>query len=160
MRFKWGSVRGLLALCAVIAVLFLAAPSKLKAQENGMIEGTVTDPSKAAVPGAKVRIQNPVSQHAQEVQTGTDGHFQIPNVPFNPYHLTVTAPGFENLTQDVDVRSTVPITLDLNLKLGAAATNITVTENAADLVEVTPTEHTDVDRALFEDLRSKANPRR
>jgi hypothetical protein len=152
MRFKRGCVRGLLALCAVIAVLFLAAPSKLKAQENGMIEGTVTDPSKAAVPGAKVRIQNPVSQHVQEVQTGTDGHFQIPNVPFNPYHLTVTASGFENLTQDVDVRSTVPITLDLNLKLGAAATNITVTENAADLVEVTPTEHTDVDRGLFEDL--------
>ncbi len=152
MRFKRGSCRGLLALCAIVAVLFLAAPSKLKAQENGMIEGTVTDPSKAAVPGAKVRIENPVSQHVQEVQTGTDGRFQIPNVPFNPYHLTATASGFENLTQDVDVRSTVPITLDLNLKLGAAATNITVTENAADLVEVTPTEHTDVDRALFEKL--------
>ena len=56
-----------------------------------MIEGTVTDPSKAAVPGAKVRIQNPVSQHVQEVQTGSDGHFRIPNIPFNPYHLTVTA---------------------------------------------------------------------
>ena len=64
----------------------------------------------------------------------------------------MTAPGFANFTQDVDVRSTVPITLDIGLKLGAATTNVTVTENAADLLEVTPTEHTDVDRGLFEDL--------
>ena len=152
MRLKRGSVRGLLALCAIIAILFLAAPSRLKAQESGMIEGTVTDPSKAAVPGAKVRIQNPVSQHVQEVQTGSDGHFQIPNIPFNPYHLTVTAAGFETFAQDVDVRSTIPITLDASMKLGTASTNITVTENATDLVEVTPTEHTDVDRGLFEEL--------
>ena len=152
MRFKRGCIRGLLFLCAAVAALLLATPCKLGAQANGMIEGTVTDPSKADVPGAKVRIENPVSHHVQEVQTGSDGHFQIPNIPFNPYHLTAAASGFETLTQDVDVRSTVPITLDLSLKLGTAATNITVTENAADLVEVTPTEHTDVDRGLFEDL--------
>ncbi len=152
MRFKRGCVSGLLFLFAGVAALLLGTPFKLRAQANGMIEGTVTDPSKAGVPAAKVSIENPVSHHVQEVQTGTDGHFQIPNVPFNPYHLTVTASGFETLAQDVEVRSTVPITLDLSLKLGAATTNITVTENAADLVEVTPTEHTDVDRGLFEDL--------
>ena len=95
MRFKRGCVRGLLFLCAGVA-LFLATPFKLGAQENGMIQGTVTDPSKAAVPGAKVRIENPVSHHVQEVQTGGDGHFQIPNIPFNPYHLTATASGFED----------------------------------------------------------------
>ena len=153
MRFKRGSVRGLLFLCAVVAVLLLATPFKLGAQANsGMIEGTVTDPSKAAVPGAKVRIENPVSHHVDEVQTGTDGKFLIPNIPINPYHLTVTASGFETFAQDVDVHSTVPITLDISLKLGTATTAITVTESAADLIEVTPTEHTDVDRGLFEEL--------
>jgi len=64
----------------------------------------------------------------------------------------VTAPGFNNFTQDVDVRSTVAITLEIGLKLGAASTNVTVTENAADILEVTPTEHTDVDRGLFDTL--------
>jgi len=152
MLRKWGFCNGLIVLW-VMAALSLATPSRVSAQGNsGMIEGTVTDPSNAAVPGAKVRIENPVSQHIQEVATGTDGKFQIPNIPFNPYHLTVTASGFANAAQDVDVRSTVPITLDISLKLGTAATNITVTENAADLVEVTPTEHTDVDRGLFEQL--------
>ncbi len=110
------------------------------------------DPSKAAVPGAKVRIENPVSGHVTEVETGTDGSFRIPNIPFNPYHLTVTAPGFTTTIQDVDVSSPVPITLEINLKLGGATENVTVTENAADILEVMLTEHTDVDRDLFEQL--------
>ena len=135
------------------AFLILAIPSTLHAQTNsGTVQGTVVDPSKAAVPGAKVRLENPVSGHVNEVETGTDGSFRVANIPLNPYHLTVTAPGFNNFAQDVDVRSTVPITLDIGLTLGAAATNITVTESASDLLEVTPTEHTDVDRQLFDQL--------
>jgi hypothetical protein len=78
--------------------------------------------------------------------------FRIANIPFNPYHLTVSAQGFNNFTQDVDVRSTVPITLDIPLQIGATSTNVTVTENASDILEVTPTEHTDVDRGLFDTL--------
>src|SRR5260370_40241404 len=108
---KRGSSRGALVMasCAVIGVLFLAVPSLLRAQANsGMIQGTVTDPSKAAVPGAKVRIENPVSHHVDEVQTDTDGNFRIPNIPFNPYHLPALAMGFATFTQSVDVRSTVP----------------------------------------------------
>ncbi len=148
-----GSHRGILALGAVIAILFCAAPTSLSAQSNsGIVEGTVTDPSKSAVPGAKVRIENPVSHHVDEVQTGSDGNFQISNIPFNPYHLTVTAPGFSNFSQDVDVRSTVPITMDITLMLGTATTNITVTENAVDLIEQDSTAHTDIDRGIFDKL--------
>jgi len=143
----------ILALGAAIAILSCAAFTSLNAQSNsGIVEGTVTDPSKSAVPGAKVRIENPVSHHVDEVQTGGDGNFQISNIPFNPYHLTVTAPGFSNFTQDVDVRSTVPITMDITLMLGTATTNITVTENAVDLIEQDSTAHTDIDRGIFDKL--------
>src|ERR1700680_3994581 len=152
MLRKRGLSRGLLALFAVMGVLFLAVSSKLSAQSNsGIIQGTVTDPSKAAVPGAKVRIENPVSHHVDEVQTDANGAFRIPNIPFNSYHLTVTAPGFSNFTQDVDVRSTVPISMDITLMVGSATTNITVTaENAIDLIEQDYTAHTDIDRGLFD----------
>jgi hypothetical protein len=131
----------------VFAVLPAAAQSN-----SGIIQGTVTDPSNASVPGATVRIANPVSGYVAEVKTGTDGSFRIPNLPLNPYRLTVNAAGFATYAQDVDVRSTVPITLQLPLKLGSSTTNITVTENAADILEVTPTSHTDVDRNLFDKL--------
>ena len=114
---KWGSCHGLLVLW-VMAAFRLATPPKVSAQSNsGTVVGTVTDPSNAAVPGAKVRIENPVSGHVDEVQTGTDGNFRVANLPFNPYHLTVTAAGFSTATQDIDVRSTVPITLTIALNL-------------------------------------------
>ncbi len=50
------------------------------------------------------------------------------------------------------MRSTVPINMDITLMLGTATTNITVTENAEELVEQDSTFHTDVDRALFDKL--------
>ncbi len=143
-------LRSAFVVLSTLAVLIVTFPGTLQAQSNsGIVQGTVVDPSKAAVPGAKVRLENPVSGHVDEVETGTDGSFRIANIPLNPYHLTVTAQGFNTVAQDVDVRSTVPISLTIGLTLGTAATNITVTENAADLIEVTPTEHTDVDRQLF-----------
>ncbi len=121
MLRKQGSIHGVFALFAVMGVLLLALPTILIAQNNsGMIQGTVTDPSKAAVPGAKVHLENPVSHHVDDVQTDPNGHFQIPNIPFNPYHLTVTAAGFNTFAQDIDVRSTVPITMDIPLMIGAA----------------------------------------
>jgi carboxypeptidase family protein/TonB-dependent receptor-like protein len=152
MLRKRGSSRGILALF-VMSVLLFGVPSQLSAQGNsGTIQGMVVDPSKAAVPGATVRVQNAVSAYATEVKTGTDGAFRIPNLPFNPYHLTVTAMGFSTYTQDVEVRSTVPVALmDITLQLGTTTTNITV-ESAADILEVTPTSHTDVDRNLFDKL--------
>jgi TonB-dependent Receptor Plug Domain len=74
-------------------------------------------------------------------------------VPFNPYHLVVTVAGFDSLSQDVDVRSTVPVNIPIALKVGSAAsTSITVEANGGDLVENESTFHTDVDQALIDRL--------
>src|SRR5579862_8408623 len=113
------------------AVLLFLIASIAHAQSNsGIVQGTVTDPSKAAIPGAKVRLENPVSGHVDEATTDTSGSFRIANIPFNPYHLSVSADGFSTATQDVDVRSNIPITLDIALPIGTATTSVTVTESA------------------------------
>ena len=81
MQCKRGSTRGVLvlALCAVMGVLFFAVPSTLRAQSNsGIVQGTVTDPSKAAIPGAKVHLENPVSHHVNDVTTDTNGRSFTP----------------------------------------------------------------------------------
>jgi len=82
------------------------------------------------------------------MSTGSDGAFHFTNVPFNTYHLVVTTPGFASYTQDVDVRSSVPTSVQISLKIGTAATSVTVEANGGDLVENDPSFHTDVDTNL------------
>jgi hypothetical protein len=118
----------------------------------GSIQGIVTDPSGAAVPGATVEIRNPVSGYDHTTSSGSDGHFSFSNVPLNPYQLTVVATGFQSYVQDVDVRSAVAVSANVALKIGGASTAVVVEADAGDLVENDPVTHTDVDRDLFDKL--------
>ena len=129
-----------------------AIPSRAQLGNSGSIEGVVKDASGGVVAGAKVEISNPVSGFRREVITGSDGSFRVTNVPFNPYHLAVSAEGFSSTTQDVDVRSTVPTTLQINVKVGTAVTSITVEASGGDLVETESTFHTDVDQKIIDRL--------
>jgi hypothetical protein len=118
----------------------------------GTIEGVVKDPSGAVVANAKVEISNAVSGLRREATTGDSGEFRFTNVPFNPYHVVVTAKGFAAYVQDADVRSAVPIKLECTLKIASEAQTITVEAIGSDLVENDPNFHTDIDRRLFEKL--------
>jgi hypothetical protein len=143
-------IYALLALAS--SFLLCATPGWAQLGNAGSIEGIVKDPSGAAVGNATVEISYPVSGFSRTTATGSDGSFRFTNVPFNPYHLVVTAPGFASYSQDVDVRSSVPTTVQIGLKIGTAATSITVESNGADLIETDSSFHTDVDRGLFERL--------
>jgi hypothetical protein len=135
-----------------LVLSFLAGPATAQMGNAGSIDGAVKDPSGAVVAGAKVEISFPVTGYQRETTTGSDGSFHFANVPFNPYHLTVTAPGFASHSQDVDVRSTVPVTLPISLKLGTAEQSIKVEAKGEDLVENDPSFHTDVDTSMTDRL--------
>ena len=140
--------------CGVLLamVALLAQNASAQASGSSTVTGTVTDPSAAVVPNAAVEIRNPVSGFDRSTTTDNSGKFSIPNVPFNPYHLTVTAPGFAPYAQDIDVRSIVPVSLTINLTVKGSSTTVTVEASAEDLLESDPTFHTDVDRGLFDKL--------
>src|SRR6266404_4352746 len=136
-----------------MSLFAFAVPARAQLGNSGSIEGVVKDQSGASVPGAKVEITNPVSSFHREATTDNDGNFRFTNVPFNPYHLVVTAAGFGSVSQDVDVRSTVPVNIPVALKVGSAAsTSITVGANGGDLVENESTFHTDVDQGIIDRL--------
>jgi len=143
-------VRSLIILLTQAALLAFVASAQLG--NSGSIEGVVKDPSGAAVVNATVEISYPVTGYKRTTTTSGDGSFRFTNVPFNPYHLTVTADGFAMYAQDVEVRSTVPARADLSLKVGTAVTSVTVEANGGDLVEKDPTFHTDVDTSLTDRL--------
>ena len=122
------------------------------AQSSGTITGIVKDATGGVLTNAMVEISDVVSGYHRDTTTGLAGDFRFTNVPFNTYHMVVKAPGFSSYTQDVDVRSSVPATVEITLKVGIASANITVEATGADLVETESTPHTDVDRELFDKL--------
>jgi hypothetical protein len=138
----------------VWALGMLLCVERISAQSGnaGSVEGTVKDPSGAAVANATAEISNPVSSFERSVTTGADGSFRFTNVPFNPYHMVVTAEGFATYTQDVEVRSTVPTGVQVSLKIGTAAASVTVEASGGDLMETESTFHTDVDQGLINRL--------
>ena len=137
-----------------VLVLFLALGLGANAQSGSStsVSGTVLDPSGAVVPNATVEILNPVSAFDRTTLTDSAGKFTIPNVPFNPYHLTVTAQGFTDYSQDIDVRSVVPLSLKISLTVGASNEIVKVEAAGEDLLENTSSFHTDVDRGLFDKI--------
>ena len=155
MHFKFGTVTRLSRLAAVVLLAACVAAGETGAQSVGnstTLNGTVTDATGAVVVGATVKIHNPVSGLDRSVQTDTTGEFSFPNVPFNPYHLTVAAKGFSSYAQDVELRSVVPVNVTITLQAVVEATTITVKEEAGDLVETDSTFHSDVDKNQLDRL--------
>ena len=101
---------------AIAAAMFCLALCVISASAqttgNSSLSGVVADSSGAVVPGATVEIHNPVSEFSRSTTSDSAGRFSFPNVPFNPYHLNVKVAGFAAYSQDVDVRSAVPLSLD------------------------------------------------
>jgi hypothetical protein len=137
---------------AILVILFSLNLQGLWAQagNSGSVRGTVTDGTGAIVPGAEIKIENPVSGYSRTGTTDNAGQFQFSNLPLNPYHVVVTTKGFSTYSRDVDVRSSVPITMNTSLTVGASSTVVNV--QGGDLVESDTTLHTDIDRDLFNKL--------
>ncbi len=96
------------AIVAVTVVLSVGAANAQSGGTSSGISGTVLDPSGAVVANATVEIHNAVSGFDRTTTTDSKGNFSFPNVPFNPYHMTVTAPGFAQTAQDALVTLAAP----------------------------------------------------
>jgi len=130
------------------ALIFVALGASAQSGNAGAVRGTVTDPSGAVIPGATVHLTNSISGLDRTVTTDATGQFELSNIPFNPYQISVSAAGFSSITQSVGIRSSIGTTLKLVLPIAGASSTVTV-EATGDLVEDDPTFHTDVDRDAF-----------
>src|SRR5580693_2891528 len=113
------------ALC--FALLVAGAPALAQVGGTGSIEGTVTDPSGAAVAGAAVTATSVTTGVVTTRKTTDAGFFVLPLLPAGEYTVTVKATGFEALTQShviVDALATVGV--NPKLQIGAANQTVTV----------------------------------
>ena len=137
---------------AIVCLALCVSSGSAQTSGNSSLTGVVSDPTGAVVPGATVEIHNPVSQFSRSATTDGEGRFSFTNIPFNPYHLGVTAKGFGAYSQDLDIRSAVPLNLKVALQIQGSAQTVTVEAGASDLIENDPTFHTDIDRQMFDKL--------
>ena len=115
---------------AVLGTLFSASP--LLAQFRSSIEGTVTDPSGAAVAGAQVTLTNQSTGVAVTATSNETGLFRFPSLGLGTYTLTATKGGFqeikqENIALSAEETRTVPIVM----KLGEIQETVTITGDTA-----------------------------
>jgi hypothetical protein len=140
------------SLHAALIVSFCLVLGLSASAQSGSINGSVVDPTGAVVSNANVDIRNPVSGFDRSTTTDATGKFAFTNIPFNPYHLTVAATGFSSYAQDVEPRSSVPVSVAISLKVSGSTTQVSVEAEGGDLIENDSTFHTDVDRNLFDKL--------
>src|SRR5947209_5474393 len=118
---------------------------------GGSVQGTVADPSGAAIPGAEVTLSNTISGFNQECKSDAAGAFRFGNIPANEYVLKVSSPGFQPFQKQLSIRTHVPAKVDAVLALAASVETINV-EASPNMVENVPSAHTDVDRNLMINL--------
>jgi hypothetical protein len=115
----------------LFALLTFGAFQAFPQAETGQIVGTVTDPSGAFIPGARVSV-TAVATGAVRSQTSSDsGSFTFPNLQPDVYEVSVTAPGFNTLRQQTTVTVGTKVGLDLKLEVGKAETVVEVTGTSA-----------------------------
>jgi outer membrane receptor for ferrienterochelin and colicin len=127
----------------LVALLLLLSAVSLFAQSQattGVIEGTVVDPSGAAVPGVTITLKNTATNFESVVVTDRGGRFRAVLLPLGPYQLSASLEGFATVVQkglDLGVGQT--LTVPIALKQASASEQIVVTA-AAPLIETARTE--------------------
>jgi len=138
MNLKFHSKNCLTAFCQSLrftAVLFLlvagflslSSVSHAQLAGKGAVSGTVLDPTGAAVPGATIVITNNANGIATTTTSTSAGDYSVSTLDAGVYTITVTASGFEKLTQqNVQVNSLETQTFSPKLTIGAADQTVTV----------------------------------
>src|SRR5260370_13449608 len=113
--------------------LLLCMVSVLTAQvQNGQFDGTVTDPTGAAIANAKVTVTNPATDLNLTTTTNSSGNYTVKEVPPGVYKITVDASGFKTVSNaGVTANAGTIAHVDVKLQIGKASEVIAVTGEAA-----------------------------
>jgi TonB-dependent Receptor Plug Domain len=112
----------------IIWLFFGALPVFVFGQSNrGELHLKVTDQTGAAV-RTNVLIISEANQYRNTLATTYQGRLDMQRLPFGLYQLEIRQPGFADVSESVDVRSSVPTELTIQLKLSSVKEAVTVNE--------------------------------
>ncbi|MFB3924256.1 MAG: carboxypeptidase regulatory-like domain-containing protein [Terriglobia bacterium] len=101
---------------------------------NASVSGTVTDPSGAVVPGARLELTSVATGAVAKAVSDATGLFRLANLQPGPYELKVSAEGFRDFVQrGISVSMNESVRLDVGLELGLATLSVEVVSNVSPL---------------------------
>src|SRR5262249_16916527 len=134
--------------------LLLAVTVAVNAQTfRGAINGTVTDPSGAVVPNAKVKATETKTGIDHNTVTTGDGQFAFQDIPVGTYQVTVTASGFAVYTADkLNVITGTIYTLPVKLSVAKGTTTVEVAAAALTVDTTTSTQTQTMESQVVQDV--------
>jgi len=122
-------------LTVIALLLVLAGTLPVWAQRiTGSIVGTVTDPTGAVVASATATLTDPSHGLKRAVKANEMGKFEFPDLAPGSYKVAIEAAGFVTYVEMATVRVGIATPIEARLKVGAAATEVTV-QGAAENVD-------------------------
>jgi len=116
-----------LAQTLTVASLLLAAPAVHAQMVNGFISGTVANQQKSPISEVEVTITNQETLFSQTKKTDDEGRYRFVAVPPGIYSVEFKKSEFQpRSTQNVSVMTSTESTIDLQLSVLVAPTNVVV----------------------------------
>src|SRR5947208_12964707 len=132
MKFKTMVVIG--ALFASAALLSISTPTASAQAVYGSVFGTVTDPSGAAVSGAKVIVTSVAKGTAVEATTNADGNYSVTHLIPDTYNLKAEGAGFKAFeNKNIVVSADTAVRVDGQFQVGGATETVEVTSETPQL---------------------------
>src|SRR5580704_11059257 len=118
-----------LATCAM-AIVFLCLSAPAFAQFRTSIQGTVTDPTQAVIPGATVTIKDLQTDEVRTSTSNSSGVYNFNALPSDHFDLTAEKSGFQKqIISDVQLIPEQANSVNVILQPGGASTTVTVNGN-------------------------------
>src|SRR5262245_27874250 len=123
--------------CITSILLALATSHLLNAQVNtSAIAGIVTDESGSVAPKVEITMVQEGTGLTRKTTTNDTGEYVLPQLPPGRYELTAQAPGFQKtVIRDVMLAIAQRERIDIALKVGQVAEEVTVSAQGAQLIE-------------------------
>jgi hypothetical protein len=96
----------------------------------GSIEGTVSDPTGAVIPGASIHVLNQATGVAIDTKTNNVGFYQVPGLVVGTYVVSVTAPGMKTSNQSIELQTAQTAIINMQMTTGAVTQQVTVSADS------------------------------
>lgn len=128
-RIESRIARRRLLIFALILLPCLLIVSPLWAQTNSTIEGSVSDPQSLPIPGAQIKVNNPLIAVERTAITDNAGFYRFPALPPGKYTVTVSRNDFLSKQFEVELSLNRTFVSDVILELKQIREEVTVTRN-------------------------------